>query len=330
MPSTLPRKFHGGNRAGLPRVETVDLLPPAYPIHLLARDIIDLETEAHYSFKTIWPEENSHGQIGTTTSHDHDFYELFLITHGQIWHLVNRAEIVLTAGHLVFVRPADCHGFRQYEDEDCGLINLAFPARTVTALFAYLGEGFRAQRLLLAPTPPTVLLTEPQRQATVAQLNRLHGISHTEKQRIRTQLRLVLAELLGQHFAEDDYDRNNGKVATSAFTWLSELCARMEEPENLRGGVARMQSLAHTSPEHLSRTVRRELGCTPTEYVNRLRLTYAANLLLHTDQAIIDICYEVGLDNLSYFYRIFKARYGTTPARFRARNGGRNRVQPIP
>jgi AraC family cel operon transcriptional repressor len=300
------------------------------PIHLHARDIIDPETEAHYSFKTIWPGENTHGQIGTTTSHDHDFYELFLITHGRIWHLVNRTELLLTAGHLVLVRPADRHGFRQYELEDCGLINLAFPAGTATALFAYLGEGFRAQRLLRAPTPPTVLLAEPQRQATVAQFNRLNAISHTDKQRIRTQLRLLLAELLGQHFEEGTYDRNDGIDATNADSWLAELCARMEEPENLRGGVSTMQMLAHTSPEHLSRTVRRELGCTPTEYVNRLRLTYAANLLLHTDRPIVDISYEVGLENLSYFYRIFKARYGTTPARFRARNRGRKRAQPIP
>ena len=81
-----------------------------------------------------------------------------------------------------------------------------------------------------------------------------------------------------------------------------------------------MQTLAHASPEHLSRTCRKELGCTPTQYVNKLRLTYAANLLVHTDQPILDISFEVGLENHSYFYRIFKQRYGTTPAQFRAQN----------
>ncbi len=91
----------------------------------------------------------------------------------------------------------------------------------------------------------------------------------------------------------------------------------MEEPANLRGGVQTMQTFAHTSPEHLCRTVRKELGCTPTQYVNELRLTYAANLLLHTDQPILEISHTVGLKNLSYFYRIFKRRFGVTPARFR-------------
>ena len=79
-----------------------------------------------------------------------------------------------------------------------------------------------------------------------------------------------------------------------------------------------MQALAHTTPEHLSRTVRKMLGCTPTQYVNQPRLTYAANLLLHTDQPILEISHTIGIDNLSYFYQIFRKRFGVTPARFRA------------
>jgi AraC family cel operon transcriptional repressor len=100
----------------------------------------------------------------------------------------------------------------------------------------------------------------------------------------------------------------------------------MQEPANLRGGVQKMQALAHTSPEHLSRTCRKEMDCTPTQYINNLRLTYAANLLFHSDRPIVDICYEIGLDNLSYFYRIFKQRYGITPAEFRTQN--RKRLIP--
>ena len=100
----------------------------------------------------------------------------------------------------------------------------------------------------------------------------------------------------------------------------------MKEPANLRGGVPKMQALAHTSPEHLSRTFRKEMGCTPTQYVNDLRLTYAANLLYRTDNAIIDVSNEIGFSNLSYFYRIFRQKFGMTPTQFRAQK--RKRLIP--
>ena len=73
-------------------------------VHLRAQDIIDPETEAHYSFKTIRPLPENHGQIITTVRHDHDFYEVFLITHGRIWHLINDQEQLLIAGDLIFYR----------------------------------------------------------------------------------------------------------------------------------------------------------------------------------------------------------------------------------
>ncbi len=287
-------------------------------VHLRARDIIDSETEAHYSFKTIWPKEDVSGRIAMTASHDHDFYELFLITHGQIWHIVNQSQLLLSAGHLVYIRPADCHGFRQFHDEDCGLINLAFPLETIDALFGYL-DVQREIALLTSPVlPPMVYLSQQERQKTVASLQRLNSIDYTDKARLKTRLRVLLADLIGKHFVDTYQEIQVADNPYQMDDWLTLLCRRMEDPVNLRGGVQAMQALAHTSPEHLSRTVRKVLGCTPTQFVNGLRLTYAANLLLHTDQPILEISHTIGIDNLSYFYRIFKQRFGVTPARFRA------------
>ncbi len=276
--------------------------------HLRAEDIIDLETEAHYSFKTIHPSGDSYGRITTTTFHDHDFFEFSLITHGSIWHLVNNEKVFLSTGTLIFIRPTDCHRFQQVNGEDCGLINLAFPAHTVSDLLAYLGAGFQPERLLEPDLPPTVVLNEAERLSVTSQLTKLQSIPHTEKHRIRAALRLVLAELLGRYFVED----RDSTVPLSP-PWLRDLLQQMKDRANFRGGVPRMQAIAHTSPEHLSRVFRKQLGCTPTQFVNDLRLTYAANLLLHSDHPIVDISLEIGLDNLSYFYRIFKKRYRRFP-----------------
>ena len=126
-----------------------------------------------------------------------------------------------------------------------------------------------------------------------------------------------MAELLGRFFTGEE-----AQAPESAPAWFHHLCLQLMDPANLQQGVSHMQALAHTSAEHLSRTFRKELGCTPTEYLNKQRLTYAANLLIHSDRPIVDVSLEVGLGNISYFYRVFKREFGVTPAQFRKRSKG--------
>lgn len=43
----------------------------------------------------------------------------------------------------------------------------------------------------------------------------------------------------------------------------------------------------------------------------------AARQLRMTDHDILNIMYDCGLSNPSHFYKLFKARYGETPRKYR-------------
>lgn len=55
-----------------------------------------------------------------------------------------------------------------------------------------------------------------------------------------------------------------------------------------------MVSLSGRSKEHLARMMKKYYGITTSEFINRLRLNYAANMLLNSNMATIDICLRVG------------------------------------
>lgn len=55
------------------------------------------------------------------------------------------------------------------------------------------------------------------------------------------------------------------------------------------------------SQEHLTRSFRRYIGMTPTEYINGKRLSLAAQLLLRGDMPVIEICGACGFNSLSRF-----------------------------
>jgi AraC-like DNA-binding protein len=64
--------------------------------------------------------------------------------------------------------------------------------------------------------------------------------------------------------------------------------------------------------------LKNEFGFTFSGYLNKLRLTEAARLLAEKDSATVaEIAYSVGYSNVSYFNKLFKEEYGSTPKAFR-------------
>jgi AraC family transcriptional regulator len=79
---------------------------------------------------------------------------------------------------------------------------------------------------------------------------------------------------------------------------------------------------------HLAKMFRKHYGCTLGDYVRRLRLNYASQLLARSDQTLATIALAAGFYDQSHFAHVFKLRFGITPGVFRA--GLRTRRTPSP
>lgn len=71
------------------------------------------------------------------------------------------------------------------------------------------------------------------------------------------------------------------------------------------------------SESKFSRFFRKATGNTFTDFVNRVRISRACQLLMDTEQQITHICYEVGFNNVANFNRRFLDIKGMTPSEFR-------------
>lgn len=81
-----------------------------------------------------------------------------------------------------------------------------------------------------------------------------------------------------------------------------------------------VQSLAQRlacSREYLTRQFRERTGVSAGEYISQHRLRHAAQLLRQTEQNLATIARASGFGSASYFCRVFRKRYGMTPAMFR-------------
>lgn len=88
--------------------------------------------------------------------------------------------------------------------------------------------------------------------------------------------------------------------------------------------VMDLASQIQMSEGHFSRFFKSLVRMTPMEYINTTRINKACTLLQKSDRKILDIAMDVGLQNQSYFIRLFKKQKGCTPKEYRFRYGDGN------
>ncbi len=73
----------------------------------------------------------------------------------------------------------------------------------------------------------------------------------------------------------------------------------------------------HYNKDYFNRLIKENTGKTYVEYLQEIRLAEAVNSLRQTTLPIENIAQNVGYNNIGYFYKIFKEKYGVTPADLR-------------
>jgi len=240
--------------------------------------------------------------------HNHTFFELFWVTEGVGLHIINGESRRLETGDLVLIRPEDAHVFTSVADQPpLRFVNVAFPS----ALWSVLKRRHPSLRGRWFDLP--ALHAREHRLDTV-RLERLRHLAADLDAGQRDPL-TTEAFLLSLLALLDRFTRQHEQGGPPA--WLAEARRRMQEPRHLAGGTQAFARLAGCSPEHLSREVKRRYQLTPTDIVNEARLIHAATRLACTHLPILEIMAECGFENLGHFYKLFQARHGTTPRRYR-------------
>ena len=268
-------------------------------------------------------------QAGEPSLHTHDHHELFWVEDGEGIEHINGEARHLFGGLLVLVRADDVHGFSVAKPgAHVRFVNFAFPRELWTSLrdrhprlrAAWFSEkDHRRREWRLEPS-------DIERLRALAR-----DLAAGARDPLSTEAFLigVLSLLSGLE---------SRRAAGRLPPWLSASLARIQEQRHFALGTPEFARLAGCTPEHLARAVRRHLGRTPTDVINEARLAYAAQQLCTTERPILDIVADCGLENVGHFYKLFRARFGASPEKYRRHaylpvhrlKGGTNSVKLTP
>lgn len=115
-------------------------------------------------------------------------------------------------------------------------------------------------------------------------------------------------------------EKVDGRQRAAVNRAISYVKSRLAEKVTLADAAGR----AGFSGSHFSRLFKAEMGCTFSEYVNRLRVEQSKALLLTGRMSVQEVGDAVGYGEQSYFIRVFRKQTGVTPGSFRRRQGHLN------
>ncbi len=270
---------------------------------LEAHRFVDMETECSYRYVNSGTEYFK--------EHTHDYYEIFIMLEGSALHSVNGENRVLNTFDAVFVRASDTHNYSHISEDAFSFLNLTFTKGTLDAIFSYLSEGYPKRALMNSRLSPTVHLSAAEFQDLEREMEKIRAIAPKDAAKRKTAIRILLIKLFSDVFYQFDSSEKQ------APDWLVSLTEKMRGEMRFADGISGMVELSGKSREHLTRSIKKYLGKTPSEFINELRLNYVANMLRNSNHSIIDVIFESGFNTVGYAYALFKKLYGMSMAEYR-------------
>ncbi len=247
--------------------------------------------------------------------HGHDFFELAWVQNGKVRHHLPDQREDLQEGDLIFATPQHVHAF-QGRGEEALLVSVTLHPEII----ADLGQRHPslAGRLFWSTAAQPRRLSRDSRQT--AELNRAALRLERGRRDTLAAEAFLLPLVAGLVEAEEP-------LPEAAPLWLANACAAARDPSVFRDGAAGFARVAGRAHPHVSRSMRRFLDMSPSDWVNTQRMDYAARRLVGTSDSLSEIAAECGIPNLSHFHKLFRERHGETPLRYR-RARQRDVVQP--
>lgn len=233
--------------------------------------------------------------------HQHDFFELFWVQNGEVRHHLPNGRETLAEGTVCILRPSDSHGL-QGRGENALVVSLTLHPDLIAGLKR---PALGTMAFWHAGADPFTVSRDMRQLAALNRAALTLEQSACDTLAAEAFLLPLLSDLI------------RDAQPPGAPRWLVDACLSSRDPEVFRDGAAGLVAQTGRSHEHVARAMREYYGQTPTDYINALRMTYAARALTTDSAPLPEIANQIGLSNLSHFHKLFRARFGTTPHQYR-------------
>lgn len=253
--------------------------------------------------------------------HWHDEMEFIYIKKGTGQVSVDFVPYEVQAGDIILVCPGKLHTIEQWKQESMEYENIIFNLSLLGSRQpdmcweTYFSPIIRGQKNL------PVLMTKslPGYSGIASCLDRIDQIRETFPEGYELLIKGKLFQLFFLLWGIEEASLLPPSRPPKELERTRQILKYMEQHYSESLSIEEVSRACGMSQSHFMKFFKKTMGLPFTAYLNDYRLTMASRLLLSSEDSVLTVAGETGFNNLSYFNRIFKEKFGMTPREFRRR-----------
>lgn len=241
--------------------------------------------------------------------HKHTDWEILLVVQGQIKQKINGAETLLNVGDACLIGPADTHALYYPDDKKndfqgaCVLVRDGF-MKTFLETF----DPTMYDKILYHKEPLYFTVSYNSVEKYTDLLIEAQNTTFSDR---RNLLCKIVFDYLILKITEQ-------QISPSYIPdELKDFVRQLNNPSLTKEELTDAENALPYSYSQLTRIFRKYFGCTITQYVNKIKMNYAKELLGNTDIPISRITEELQFLSDAHFFTLFKKTFGCTPSEYR-------------
>ncbi len=244
--------------------------------------------------------------------HQHDIWEFYLQVSGESSWECDGTVYTLRPGGFLAVPPHRNHQMHERPDAKHHFFFAGIDLPTVLGRIPELTEDWQPDCVVYAPKAESLV-------AVFRQLIREVSLSLPHRARgLRGALDSLVLEASRLRAIKNDLATNPAEplLCHPAVLLAKELLERQPGEGWRLADLARRSGL---SPTHLAERFTKDVGVAPHQYLLRIRVKQAKEMLRTSDITITEIAHELGFSSSQHFAAIFKKLTGYTASQYRRR-----------
>ncbi|HEY9062880.1 MAG TPA: AraC family transcriptional regulator [Pseudobacteroides sp.] len=264
--------------------------------------------------------ERIHDRSWSMEPNMHEFFEMVYIKKGHAVFEISGQPVPIGPNDIVIIKPNQSHRFVVKSEEDCEFIVLSF-------------KFINQSSSEFSEVPLEDFLNFVSSKESGAFIS----LKVSQRNEIITILNRILKERQNNDIGSDFLDH---LLVMELFVYISR-ALKMEWESSIMGKSMKVKELikisvnyinnnferditisdiakyVFLSPSYFARAFKEEMGTSPINYLLKVRIERAKEILADESLKISDIAYEIGFSNQQRFNEIFKKYTKMTPLKYR-------------
>lgn len=253
-------------------------------------------------------------------AHWHDEMEIVYAKKGRSIYYVNFRPYLVEEGDILIVPPGIIHSFEQYNDEEFIGYTCVFSLNIVNNSNIDVCSGKYFLPLFNNDIKFKTLLKSNDRHSESVRdiVLKLMYCYHEKQGCYELKLKMYIYELFAYYFENNMFEEKGNKESEVIISENTKtIITYVENHYQEKITLEQLAKVTNQSIYNLAHSFKKCTGRSLMEYINQYRLSVATRQLETTKNPVINIAVDAGFNNVSYFNRVFRAKYNMTPTEYR-------------